>query len=116
MEKMRQISKIECTECERMLPAYIKNKLSIYDVDKVLYHVQTCSQCKEELTIQFLVTVGLRHVERSNDYNLIKLLEDKLASSERRIQRHLFSIHLSIAILSMILFLSIGSTAFLLFY
>lgn len=116
MEKMRKIKTIECNECEKMITGYISNKLAIYDVDIMLNHIESCSSCKEELTIQFLVTEGLQHVEKSNNYNLIKVLEDKLSFSHKRVERHISSISLAISILTLILLASIGSTAFLLLY
>ena len=48
-------------------------------------HVEGCPECKEELSIQFLVTEGLERLEGGNNFNLQEELLLKLEGAEHRI-------------------------------
>lgn len=114
MNNKKNTKKINCISCEKMITGYLKNNLSIYDVDMMLEHVKKCDSCMEELTIQFLVTEGLSSVEESGNYNLVNALDEKLYNSERRIEKYLSRINASIAVLSLILLASISTIIMLL--
>lgn len=115
MGKERKIRKIECNKCEKMIAAYLSNDLSIFDIDVMLNHVKSCSSCMEELTIQYLVTEGFSEVDKTGNYNLIKSLEDKIASSQNRVEKHMLHTSTSILFLSVVFLLSVLAIIVLVF-
>jgi len=107
MKKQRNIKKIKCNECEKMITGYLKNNLSVYDVDIMLNHIDGCHSCMEELTIQYLVSEGLASVEKSGNYNLVEELQKKLQGSRKKIELNILRVNFSILILSIVFILSV---------
>ena len=50
--------------------------------------METCPECKEELTIQFLVTEGLERLEKGNNFNLQRELLMKLDDAHYHVGLH----------------------------
>ena len=49
-----------CKETEKMIPLFLKDELETEELREFMEHIESCEDCKEELTIQFLVTEGDR--------------------------------------------------------
>lgn len=103
MEKTRKIKPISCSECEKMIYPYLDNALSISDIEIIYNHIKNCPSCMEELTIQFLVTEGIEAVDKSDNYNLVKSLNNKLRDTERLLQRARISRVVTVILLGVIL-------------
>lgn len=79
---------MNCREAEKMVVPYIKDKLTIDELDDFLEHVEDCGNCMEELEIHYMVDVGLRKLDEDDTvYDIVGDLQRKLESSAFRIQR-----------------------------
>ncbi len=70
-----------CKEFQRMIPGYINGNLSTDDLYYFLLHIEQCPECKEELTIQFMVAEGLNKLEENGSFDLNKELDASISSA-----------------------------------
>ena len=66
---------MECKEFEKRIPDFIKKKLDYITLKSFAEHVESCSKCREELTIQFLIDEGLIRLEEGNAFDLYSPLK-----------------------------------------
>jgi len=78
---------IECKQMEKLIPQFLDDDLDNQDLSDFLDHIDSCPECKEELTIQFLVRVGMQRLEDGNTFNLVQELERELADAKRKMHR-----------------------------
>lgn len=78
----------DCKQIEKEVPLYLQQKLTVKDTKAFIEHIQNCPTCKEELTIQYMVSEGLTKAETDNEYNLLKGLEQKLEASLQMIKKY----------------------------
>ena len=71
-----------------MIPAYLEESLDAREMQEFLDHIDNCPECKEELTIQFLISDGLKTLETGDNYDLQSAMDDKVSSSHREIELH----------------------------
>lgn len=79
---------MNCKETEKKIPSFLQDELDGSKLEEFIEHVENCSECKEELSIQFLVAEGLERLERGNNFNLQEELLMKLEGAEHRINVH----------------------------
>ncbi|MDE6387189.1 MAG: zf-HC2 domain-containing protein [Lachnospiraceae bacterium] len=79
---------MNCKETEKKIPSFLQDELDGSKLEEFIEHVENCSECKEELSIQFLVTEGLERLEGGNNFNLQEELLMKLEGAEHRINVH----------------------------
>ncbi len=72
---------------EKLIPQFLDDDLDNQDLADFLDHIDNCPECKEELTIQFLVRVGMQRLEDGNTFNLVKELERELAEAKKKMHR-----------------------------
>ena len=72
---------------EKLIPQFLDDDLDNQDLSDFLDHIGSCPECKEELTIQFLVRVGMQRLEDGNTFNLVQELERELADARRKMHR-----------------------------
>ncbi len=72
---------------EKLIPQFLDDDLDNQDLSDFLDHIDSCPECKEELTIQFLVRVGMQRLEDGNTFNLAQELERELADAKRKMHR-----------------------------
>ena len=82
------IKDMNCKQAESMIPAYLRDELEPDDLLEFLNHVDTCDECREELSIQFLITDGLNSLNTGDSYDLQSAMDDKVRSSRREIENH----------------------------
>lgn len=78
---------IECKQMEKLIPQFLDDDLDNQDLADFLDHIDNCPECKEELTIQFLVRVGMQRLEDGNTFNLVRELERELADARKKMHR-----------------------------
>lgn len=78
---------MKCNEFEKMIPRYLKNELKDRDLKEYLSHVNSCDSCKEEMTIQYLITEGMQRLEEGNTFDVEKELGDKMHQSMKHLER-----------------------------
>ena len=59
-----------CKETEKMIPFFLQDDLETEELREFMEHIDECNDCKEELTIQFLVTEGMSRLEEGNVFDL----------------------------------------------
>ena len=79
---------MNCKDTEKKIPDFLLDELDGSKLEEFVEHVETCPECKEELSIQFLVAEGLERLEEGNNFNLQKELVMKLEDAEHRISVH----------------------------
>ena len=79
---------MNCKDAEKKIPFFLQDELDGSKLEEFLEHMENCPECKEELTIQFLVAEGLERLERGNNFNLQKELLVKLEDADHSISVH----------------------------
>lgn len=77
---------MNCKEAEKMIPLFLEDDLDTEDMHEFIEHIEKCRECKEELSIQFLVTEGMIRLENGNVFDLQKELDIRLAGAERTLR------------------------------
>lgn len=77
---------MKCKEAEKEIPSFLNDELDGRDLAEFVDHIEDCSECMEELSIQFLVAEGLEQLEQGNNFNLQKALTWKLEDADDKIR------------------------------
>ena len=56
------------------------------ELEKFMKHVTECEECREELSIQYLVTEGMQHLEKESTFDLQSQLEKKMEGARKKIR------------------------------
>ena len=75
-----------CKDADRMIPLFLDDELDNQGLSDFLNHIDNCPDCKEELTIQFLVKVGMQRLEDGNNFNLKNELDGILAKARKKLK------------------------------
>ncbi len=105
---------MKCREFEKKIPLYLKNSLDYETMEAFQKHMETCDNCKEELSIQFLVQEGMKHLEIGDSFDLDKEFRNRLELSRRKHRRQGIFIELGQWVLTFVFFL-IGAALILVF-
>lgn len=79
---------MECKEAEKLIRKFIDDELDYKETVQFLEHIKECENCKEELTIQFLVSEGMANLEEGVAFDLQHELDNRMNAMEKRIARH----------------------------
>ncbi|MBO5208989.1 MAG: zf-HC2 domain-containing protein [Lachnospiraceae bacterium] len=79
---------MNCKETEKMIPLFLQDALEGKKLEEFVEHIEQCPECKEELSIQFLVAEGMERLEEGNNFNLQSALSEKLSNANSRIKVH----------------------------
>lgn len=77
---------MECKEAEKKIPLFLQDELEGRELDDFIQHIDSCSECREELTIQFLVAEVMERLEEGDNFNLQKALQMKMEESRHRVR------------------------------
>lgn len=89
---------MDCKEFEKMIPAYIAQKLPYAELKQFSQHAEQCGECKEELTIQYLTTEGIQRLEDGGAFDLQKELDQHQADARRKIRFHDVFLHFGLGL------------------
>lgn len=106
MKKHRE--KLQCIQAAKMIPAFIAKEISYRELERFMEHMEECESCREELSIQFLVEVGLNSLEAGNTFDLQEELDTAMEEATGRVRIYHFFRH------SLLAFECIGIAAALL--
>lgn len=73
---------MKCKEAEKLIFLFLEDELEDEDLREFMDHVEKCEECKEELTIQFLVLEGVARLETGNVFDLQKELKIRLSDAD----------------------------------
>ena len=79
---------MDCKETEKKIQSFLQDELDGSKLEEFVEHIESCPECMEELSIQFLVAEGLERLEGGSNFNLQKELLMKLQGAEHRINVH----------------------------
>ena len=74
---------MNCKKCVRLIPKFLNHELDTESLRGYLEHIEFCSECKEELTIEFLVKEGLNSLEAGESFDLNRELMNKINNEEQ---------------------------------
>jgi hypothetical protein len=77
-----------CKEFERLIPDFLERKLTFRTLKEFGEHMNSCSECNEELAIQFLVTEGMQRLEEGDAFDLQSELDERLEEARKRVKFH----------------------------
>ncbi|MBR4668857.1 MAG: zf-HC2 domain-containing protein [Butyrivibrio sp.] len=77
---------MNCKEIDRLIPLFLTDDLNNQELTDFLDHIDTCPECKEELTIQFLVREGMQRLEDGDTFNLRNELDSIIGSAKKRLR------------------------------
>lgn len=76
---------MECKQVEKLIPQFLSDDLATDELREFMEHIEVCTDCREELTIEFLVSEGLARLETGAVFDLQKELNDRIAMAEHRL-------------------------------
>ncbi|MCM1121195.1 MAG: zf-HC2 domain-containing protein [Eubacterium sp.] len=82
----KQEAVMDCKEAEKKIPFFLDDELDGRELAEFVEHIEECPDCKEELSIQFLVTEGMERLEQGNNFNLQEALLLKLGDAGDKIR------------------------------
>lgn len=71
-----------CKETEKLIPFFLKDDLDTDDLRGFMEHINQCEECREELSIQFLVYEGMARLESGNVFDLQNELKTRIEEAE----------------------------------
>lgn len=77
---------MKCKEVEKLIPLFLEDELDTEDLRDFMEHIETCGECKEELSIQFLVSEGMARLESGNVFNLQNELKARMENAEHTLR------------------------------
>lgn len=64
------IENLDCKKTEKLIPQFIAGKLDLNDKLMLIEHFENCSGCKDELNVQYMVSVGVNNLDEIIDLNI----------------------------------------------
>lgn len=89
---------MDCKEVQRNITAFLEEELHGKSAETFLDHISQCTECKEELSIQYLVREGMVRLEEGGSFDLSKDLDIMIEQSYKSIKKQRLA---AIAIYSM---------------
>ena len=95
---------LSCDAVQKNIPMFIENKLDSLDTFSFVEHVRNCKACAEELSVEYLVLVGVKRLDSASAFNLNKELDELIARNtekakkKRRLSRIVFLAAIFLAI------------------
>lgn len=77
---------MKCDEFEKMMPNFIDDVMEEEDYDEFIRHVKSCSACKDELEIHYMIYRGLDRIENDSakSFDIARELASQLERYENR--------------------------------
>ncbi len=97
-----------CKDFEKQIPAFLERKMDFLTLKQFCEHMETCSECHEELVIQFLVTEGMLRLEEGNAFDLQAELENRLSEARSRVKFHSVFLYLGAGLKTLVIAFIVG--------
>lgn len=79
--------KIECEEVQKLIPYFIDGKTDSNQSLAFIRHIRDCKTCMEELSVEYLVLVGVKRLDSASAFNLNDELDELISKSEAKAKR-----------------------------
>ncbi len=76
-----------CKEVEKWIPLFLRDDLDTDDLREFMEHIDKCEECREELSIQFLVQEGMARLEAGNVFDLQNELKHRMNGARHTLKR-----------------------------
>ena len=80
------MTNLTCKQAEKLIPSFLRDEMDNRTKKRFWAHVENCSFCLEELSIQFLVTTGMQRLEKGDTFDLNRELKMKMATEKRHLR------------------------------
>ncbi|MCR5320156.1 MAG: zf-HC2 domain-containing protein [Lachnospiraceae bacterium] len=87
---MRHHTKMTCKQAVKQIPDFVSGKMSGKQLECFMEHIDSCSECKEELSIQYLIHAGLEDMDRRENYDLQSELEEAFGEARKKVSSRKF--------------------------
>ena len=77
---------MKCNDFESQINRFFDNQLKTQELEEFLGHVNQCKACREELSIQYLVEVGIKRLEEGDNFDLNGELKWLLDQADRNVR------------------------------
>ena len=77
---------MDCKEVQKNIAAFMDEELDGRSAERFLNHIEQCPECREELSIQYLVKEGMVRLEEGGSFDLGKDLKNLIAGSYKKIK------------------------------
>lgn len=77
---------MDCKEFNKMIPEFLNNEMNSRELKGFMDHITECKECKEELSIQFLIQEGMARLEDGTTFDLQNELDRLLEDARRRMR------------------------------
>ncbi len=74
-------------EFEQNIPGFLEDELSNEDLEEFLDHYDSCRECRDELSIRYLIETGLARLETGEPFNLQKELDIYVRAEKAKLRR-----------------------------
>ena len=79
---------MDCKEVQKNIPMFLSGNLTGKEAERFLKHIEGCSECKEELSIQYLVREGTARLEGGGSFDLSRDLDILIENSYHAIKKN----------------------------
>lgn len=73
-----------CEEVQKNIPKFIDTRMDSKDSLAFIRHIEHCDACMEELSVEYLVVVGVKRLDSASAFNLNQELEELMYKNERK--------------------------------
>ena len=84
-----KIKEITCRDAIHSIPHFMDHTLTKTELREFMHHIENCPECKEELSIQYLVKQGLEELDDNGPIDLQADLERTLSEAKDSIRKHI---------------------------
>ncbi len=97
-----------CKEFEKLIPAFLEQKLDFLTLKKFIEHMESCDECHEELVIQFLVEGVVQRLEEGDAFDLQSELDRRLEDARKSVKYHSIFLYLGAGLETLAIALIVG--------
>jgi len=82
---------MKCKDFEKQISLYQDNMLSTKELAAFVAHLDECANCREELSIYYLVNEGIMHLDEGGAFDLQQIMSShrERSANQLRAQRHM---------------------------
>ena len=77
---------MNCKDVIKMIPDFLNNDLNGRELKSFIEHMERCKDCKEELSIQFLVQEGMARLEGGDIFDLQNEFDRVMEDARRKMR------------------------------
>ncbi len=77
---------MDCKRTVKLIKPFLNDDLDTDDLRDFMTHIECCDECREELTIEFLVREGVKRLETGNVFDLHKELNGCMNTANKNLK------------------------------